>query len=109
MSTPRPRFDDPHGWQDGSGNRSKVFSDGAASLRLVELTPEANHPDWCETGHSGCVVEGVLEVEFDDHVERYETGDAILIAPGPAGRHRPRALTGRVRLVLVDHEPARAG
>lgn len=103
MSARRPQFDDEKGWSEGRGTRSKIFSDGAASLRLVELTPEAEHPGWCETGHAGWVVEGSLEIEFGDGVMHYEAGDGIVIAPGAARRHRPRARTERVRLALVDY------
>ena len=52
--------------------------------------------------HAGAVIEGFLEIEFRGEVVRYQAGDAILIPPGPEQRHRPKAVSGRVRLALVD-------
>ena len=99
----RASFDDAKGWEHLSkGIRVKRVSNGAACLRLIEMHSTAEHPEWCETGHSGSVVEGVLEIEFDDGVVRFEAGDAIVIPPGREHRHRPRAVSARVRLALVD-------
>lgn len=99
----RIAFDAPHGWESpASGIRIKRATNGPASLRLIELLSTASHPDWCETGHSGCVVEGLLEIEFDSCVVRFEEGDGIVIPPGTDHRHRPRAISERVRLALVD-------
>jgi quercetin dioxygenase-like cupin family protein len=99
----RASFDEPDGWEaPGEGVRGKRVTNGPASLRLIEMLSTASHPDWCEMGHSGCVVEGELEIEFANHVVRYQTGDGIVIPPGPQHRHRPHALSERVRLALVD-------
>ncbi|MEZ5362711.1 MAG: cupin domain-containing protein [Bryobacterales bacterium] len=85
------------------GVRVKRLSEDGVHLRLVEMLSTAEHPEWCEVGHAGCVVEGELEIEFEDRVVRYKAGDAILIPPGSAEPHRPKALTDPVRLVLVDY------
>ena len=108
MSAPpsqyRLGFDEPDGWETlATGVRSKRVRRNQVELRLLELTKEAQHPHWCVVGHSGCVIDGVLEVEFDGGVVRYEAGDGLLIPPGEAHRHRPRALTVRVRLALTDY------
>ena len=97
------RFDDAEGWESPSyGVRIKRVSNGSATLRLIELTPAAAHPEWCETGHSGCVVEGELEIEFKGGGVRFRAGDGIVIPAGAQHRHRPRAISERVRLALVD-------
>ncbi|MBI1355380.1 MAG: cupin domain-containing protein [Acidobacteria bacterium] len=102
MGPYRIRFSDSDGWQESGGFRSKREIHGSTSLRLLEILSTASHPEWCEVGHAGAVIEGSLEIEFQDRTLRYEPGDALLIPPGPAHRHRPRAVTDRVRLVLVD-------
>ena len=104
MSNYRASFDDPSDWQStGPGVRSKLVHQGPVKLRLLEMTDSASHPEWCEVGHAGIVVEGVLEIEFDASVVRYDVGEAIVIPQGRAHRHRPKALTARVRLALVDY------
>ena len=96
-------FDDPDGWENPAvGLRVKRVVVGSLEARLVEMQVSAKHPEWCEVGHGGCVVEGVLEVEFNDRVARYGAGDEIAIPPGVAHRHRPRAVSCRVRMMLVD-------
>ena len=66
------------------------------------MLQSATHPEWCCVGHAGCVIEGTLEVEFDAGAVRFEAGEGIAIPPGEAYRHRPRAISSRVRLALVD-------
>ena len=105
-STYQLRFEDPSGWESPSdGVRQKRSKAGPAELRLVEIEDSAEHPSWCEVGHAGCIVEGVLEIEFDGETVRFAAGDGILISPGVAHRHRPRAVSKRVRLALVDYRP----
>jgi quercetin dioxygenase-like cupin family protein len=103
----RLRFDDLEGWESNApGFRFKRQTNGAAGLRLVEMLSSASRPDWCVTGHSGCVLEGTLEMEFDNEVVRFQAGDGMVIPPGAAHRHRPRAITDRVRIAVVDHPVA---
>ena len=84
------------------GVRVQVVEEDGARLRLVEMLDSAEHPEWCEVGHAGAVIEGALEVEFEDGTVRFEAGDGIVIPPGPAHKHRPRAVSSRVRLALTD-------
>ncbi len=99
----RARFEDD-GWESPApGMRFLRRSNGPVELRLVEVLQSATHPEWCEIGHGGCVIEGVLEVELENEALRFEAGDAILLPPGKEHRHRPRAVTPRVRLALVDY------
>jgi quercetin dioxygenase-like cupin family protein len=99
----RFRFSEEEGWECPSkGLRVKWCRNDSAAMRLVEMTPSAKHPEWCELGHCGCVVEGVLDIEFENGTLRFEAGDAIVIPPGVSHRHRPKAASNRVRFVLVD-------
>jgi amino-acid N-acetyltransferase len=96
-------------WEtSASGVRFKVQEVGASRLRLLEFTRELNHPHWCETGHIGYVLDGELEIEFDDESVIYRAGDGVSIMPGRAERHRPHARTERVRLIFVE-EPCKNG
>ncbi|HKA46102.1 MAG TPA: hypothetical protein VKF40_29190 [Burkholderiales bacterium] len=84
------------------GARAKVYRDGAKQLRLVEFTSEFVEPDWCEKGHVGFVLSGVLELDFRGRVVSYTEGSGIFIPPGSSSGHKARAATPVVRLVLVE-------
>ena len=86
--------------------RLKRIVRGDKVFRLVELTPGSEHPDWCEVGHMGMIMEGALEIEFDDRTERFAAGDALCIPVGAADRHRPRALSERAVMFLIEDEAA---
>ncbi len=91
-------------WQAStSGVRFKVQRLGVQQLRLLEFGRDLQHPHWCTTGHVGFVLEGEMEVEFDGGaVVVYRAGDGLAIPAGEEDRHRPRALTDRVRLIFVE-------
>ncbi|PQA88026.1 cupin domain-containing protein [Hyphococcus luteus] len=87
--------------------RAKHVSRGGKTFRLLELTPASTHLDWCEAGHAGLVVEGEIEIEFDEAGPvRFAAGDALMIPDGAADRHRPRALSERALLFLIEDEKA---
>jgi mannose-6-phosphate isomerase-like protein (cupin superfamily) len=84
-------------WQASSaGVRFKVRQVGAQQLRLLEFSRDLDHPHWCTTGHLGYVVEGEMEVEFEDGRVVYQAGDGVAIPAGEADKHRPRARSDRV-------------
>jgi quercetin dioxygenase-like cupin family protein len=92
-------------WQAaGEGLRQKQVAFATRQLRMLELTPALGHPDWCAKGHAGYVLEGRLELQFKSHLVHCEAGDGFLIPPGEEHAHKPRALTDRVTLFLVDGE-----
>lgn len=86
--------------------RLKRIVRGGKVFRLVELTPATEHPDWCETGHLGFIVEGEMEIEFDGETIRLSAGDALNIPHGSVDRHRPRSLTERTVMFLIEDEDA---
>ena len=83
------------------GVRQKTALQGPKRVRFVEYSREME-PHWCEAGHYGYVLDGVLEIEFDDETDVFESGDAVLIPHGPEHRHRARVLTDTVRVVFVE-------
>ena len=88
---------------DGTARLKRIVRDGKV-FRLVEMTPASQHPNWCEVGHLGMILEGELEIAFDDRTIRLSAGDALSIPHGPGDRHRPRALTDRVLMFLIEDE-----
>ncbi|HEV3469814.1 MAG TPA: hypothetical protein VG148_10875 [Pyrinomonadaceae bacterium] len=90
-------------WEETSpGARSKAAGRGGRRLRLVEFTAAFVEREWCTKAHAGYVVEGELEVAFADRVEHFTAGDGIFIGGGEGERHRARAASPVVRLVLVE-------
>ena len=101
----RLAFDDVK-WEptlDGTARLKRIVRDGKI-FRLVELTPAAEHRHWCEVGHIGMIVEGDLEIDFDGDKINLHAGDAISIPDGANDRHRPRALSDRVVMFLIEDE-----
>jgi quercetin dioxygenase-like cupin family protein len=84
-----------------AGTRSKAFRFGIRQLRLAEYTDQME-PHWCEKGHVGCILEGQLEVKFDDQVVEFGAGDGVVILPGPRHRHMARVISGPVRALFVE-------
>ena len=90
-------------WQSPlPGARFKIHADGSRQIRLIEFTSEFVEPHWCEKGHIGMVLEGVLEVDFRGRAIVYREGEGIFIPPGADTAHKARSLTLVVRLVLVE-------
>ena len=84
------------------GVRQKTALQEPKRVQLVEYSREME-PHWCEAGHYGYVLDGVLEIEFDDETDVFESGDAVLIPHGAEHRHRARVLTDTVRIVFVEN------
>lgn len=84
------------------GLKTKVFQENGKQVRLLELSKELEHPEWCETGHIGYVVEGEIEIIFDDESTKYKKGDSLYILSGKEERHIPKPLTEKVILFMVE-------
>lgn len=85
-----------------SGARFKVHKEGTRQLRLLEFGRDLNHPDWCVTGYIGYLLEGELEIEFDDETITYKAGDGIWISAGENHRHRPQTVSKKVLIVFFE-------
>ncbi|HEY3254998.1 MAG TPA: hypothetical protein VGJ91_13655 [Polyangiaceae bacterium] len=84
------------------GARHKMFERDGKRARLLEFSREFVEVEWCRKGHVGVVLKGVLELEFDGRIERFEPGDGLFIAAGETGKHKARAISERVSLFLVE-------
>lgn len=84
-----------------TGHRYKISRQRNRQLRLVECTKDME-PRWCEKGHIGFVLDGKLEIRFENNVLVFNSGDGIFIPDGDEHKHMPRALTDVVRFILVE-------
>jgi len=84
------------------GVKSKTHEQSGRKLRLAEFTREFVERHWCTKGHIGYVLEGRMEIDFDDGVIALAEGDGLFIPPGEPHKHKARVLTNRVRVILVE-------
>jgi quercetin dioxygenase-like cupin family protein len=84
------------------GVSAKSFQEETRQIRLLEFGPDLNHQEWCEIGHLGYVLEGEFEIEFANQVIKFKKGDGISIPPGEKDKHRPKALSKKVRLIFFE-------
>lgn len=84
-----------------TGLRAKIRKQRGKQLRLVEYTGAmARH--WCEKGHIGYVLEGQLEIAFENETDVFKAHDGIFIPDGKEHRHSAKILTDKVRMILVE-------
>ena len=92
-------------WESGGkGARFKSYEHGGTRVRLIEFTQELEHPHWCSNGHIVHVLEGRLEIAFENSVETYEPGHVVFIPDGEKHRHIPKPLSSVVRLLSIEKQ-----
>jgi len=89
-------------WQSPiEGVRHKYLDQDGIRIRLVEYT-KAMPLHWCEKGHYGYLIEGQMEIEFENEKIIYRDGDGIFIPDGPGHRHRGKVLTEKVLVFFIE-------
>jgi quercetin dioxygenase-like cupin family protein len=83
------------------GVRHKYIEQNNVRMRLVEYSKEMPL-HWCEKGHYGYVIEGQMEIEYENERIIYKAGDGIFIPDGSDHRHRGKALTDKVLVFFVE-------
>jgi quercetin dioxygenase-like cupin family protein len=90
-------------WEEPTDGVSfKAYEQGSKKLRLVEFSKEFVEPDWCTKGHIGYILEGQMEIDFDRKKEIFGPGDGVFIPAGQEHKHKGRALTEKVKAILVE-------
>ena len=83
------------------GVRHKCVDRNDLRMRLVEYSKEMA-PHWCEKGHYGYLIEGQMEIEYENAKMIYKPGDGIFIPDGTEHRHRGKALTETVLVFFIE-------
>ena len=83
-----------------SGVRHKYLDQNGMRMRLVEYSERCRH--WCDKGHYGYVLEGQLELEFENSKIVFKKGDGIFIPDGPDHKHKGKVLTETVRVFFIE-------
>jgi quercetin dioxygenase-like cupin family protein len=83
------------------GVRHKYIDQAGLRIRLVEYSREMPL-HWCEKGHCGYLIDGLMEIEFENEKVVYRSGDGIFIPEGPEHKHRGKALSERVLVFFLE-------
>ncbi len=98
----RIAFGDMEWESPAPGLRVKARELNGLRVRLVEFSEGFVEPDWCRKGHTGFVLEGVMELDVNGRIATLRAGDALHIPEGEATRHRHIRSLPRVLLFLVE-------
>jgi len=83
------------------GINFKALKDDKKQLRLVEYSNNME-PHWCNKGHMGYVLQGEMEIVFDNEKIIVSTGDGLLIPDGEKHRHMAKVLSDKAILIMVE-------
>jgi len=83
------------------GLRQKCLVQNNICLRLAEFSKEIPL-DWCKNGHTGYVIEGTVELEFENSTVIYHKGDGIFIPESPEHKHRVRVISDKALIFFVE-------
>ena len=102
MSDYKVIFDELKWESPFDGVRFKRHIFGKKQIRLIEYRKEFVEPDWCTKGHTGYVIDGEIEINFNGKTLQYKNGDAIIIPPGSDSKHKATILSETARVYLVE-------
>ena len=102
MNSIRINFDELKWDEKSAGMRVKRVMCHGKQLRLVEIGSDSGEAEWCEEGHVGYILEGELETNVNGSVVRLSAGDGLFIPAGNKYRHKSKAVSSFVRLILVE-------
>jgi quercetin dioxygenase-like cupin family protein len=85
-----------------AGVRFKAYEQAGRKLRLMEFSKEFVERDWCMKGHIGYILEGQMEIDLNREVIVFGPGDGVFIPVGEEHKHKGKAHTDVVRVILVE-------
>jgi len=83
------------------GVKQKTTQYGNKQLRLIEYTKKMP-AHLCAKGHYWLVLDGELEIEFQNEKILYKSGDGVFIPDGEEHKHKGRVLTESVKVIFVE-------
>jgi quercetin dioxygenase-like cupin family protein len=90
-------------WQSPmKGIKHKYFDQNGIRLRLVEYSKDMP-AHWCEKGHLGYLIEGKMEMEFENSKEIYSAGDGIFLPNGSEHKHKGILLSDKALVFFVEN------
>ena len=82
--------------------RQKIYCEGSRQIRLIEFKASDGPEHWCETGHIGYVLKGMLSISFNGEVIAFKAGDGLFIPSGAASKHRAVAIASGTQLLMIE-------
>ena len=99
----RAEFDKLEWETPTKGIRHKYIDQNNVRMRLVEYSYSKEMPrHWCEKGHYGYLIEGQMEIEYENETIIYDLGDGIFIPEGPDHKHRGRVLSEKALVFFIE-------
>ena len=90
-------------WENPSpGMRVKTNENKGKRIRLLEITKDYVEDEWCSEAHTGYILDGELELDFDGNPVIYSPGDGLMIPGGEESKHKAKAITDIVSIILVE-------
>jgi hypothetical protein len=90
-------------WEESAPDlKVKTFIQDNNKVRLLQLSKGLIHPDFCYTGHIGYVIEGIIDIDFNGNIIRFNEGDVLLIRDGETDKHIPIPISDTVILLLIE-------
>jgi len=80
-------FDTYEWFKPMAGTQYKVFINGNTKIRIVEFSEGLVESDWCKKGHSGVVLKGECNINFNGEIEHLKKGDIIHIPTSEDDKH----------------------
>lgn len=86
------------------GIKEKRIRVGNKLVRLLEINGGYENSQWCETGHTGYVLQGSFDLNINGEVNTLRKGSVFFVESGrPDHRHLPTVPEGeKVVLLLVE-------
>ena len=84
------------------GVRQKLVESNNKQFRLVEFSNDFVELDWCTKGHTGYILDGQLEIDFNGTSIVYGPGDAAIIPDGEDHKHKAKSITDTVTIFVVE-------
>jgi quercetin dioxygenase-like cupin family protein len=75
-------------WEQGAHRFEKKKTLLGRGVGLLEFAPGFSDPEWCERAHVLYVLEGMLELEFDEGIATLSAGQCGVLDRGT--RHRAK-------------------
>jgi quercetin dioxygenase-like cupin family protein len=83
--------------------RQKCLTHNGQKLRVVEYLQDME-PHWCNKGHAGYLLDGKMEIEFENEKIVFNKGDGIFIPDGDEHKHKAKILSDKCVVFFVEKE-----
>lgn len=83
------------------GIKHKFLDQQGFRIRMVEYS-NSMEPHWCERGHYGFILEGIMDIEFSGEVVRFKKGDGVFIPDGSEYKHKAIIVSESVKAFFIE-------